>query len=62
MRQTVAVKGSIFDGEDYKQEAVEVWTNGDVVALTYKDFTVAVEIEPVNKLIKAVKRGKHSGK
>ena len=55
MRQTVAVKGAVFDGE-YHQEAIEVWTNADVVSLKYKDITLAVPIEPVKKLISQVKR------
>ena len=55
MRQTVAVKGAVFDGK-YHQEAIEVWTNADVVSLAYKDTTLAVPIEPVKKLIAQVKR------
>lgn len=56
MRQTVLVKGAVFDGEEYRQEAIEVWTNADVVSLAYKDTTLAVPIEPVKKLIAQVKR------
>lgn len=55
MRQTVLVKGAVFDGE-YHQEAIEVWTNADVVSLAYKDTTLAVPIEPVKKLIAQVKK------
>lgn len=57
MRQIVLVKGAVFDGEEYSQEAIEVWTNADVVSLTYKGTTLAVPIEPVKKLIAQVKKG-----
>lgn len=59
MRQTVAIKGFKNIDGDGSIEAIEVWTNGDVVSLTYGDTTLAVPIEPMNKLIKAVKREKH---
>lgn len=55
MRQTVAVKGAVFDGE-YHQEAIEVWTNGEVVSFKYGDTTLAAPIEPIKKLIAQVRR------
>ena len=63
MRQTVAVKGAVFDGE-YHQEAIEVWTNGEVVSFKYGDTTLAAPIEPIKKLITQVKRNgkKHTEK
>lgn len=57
MRQTVLVKGAVFDGEEYRQEAIEVWTNADVVSLAYKGTALAVPIEPVKKLIAQVRKG-----
>lgn len=56
MRQTVLVKGAVFDGE-YHQEAIEVWTNGEVVSYKYKDITLAAPIEPIKKLITQVRKG-----
>lgn len=56
MRQTVAVKGFKNIEDDAGIVAIEVWTNGDVVSLTYKDITLAVPYEPVKKLITQVRR------
>lgn len=55
MRQTVAVKGAVFDGK-YHQEAIEVWTDGEIVSYKYKDIVLAAQIEPIKKLITQVKR------
>lgn len=56
MRQTVAVKGAVFDGK-YHQEAIEVWTDGEVVSYKYKDIVLAAPIEPIKKLIAQVRKG-----
>lgn len=56
MRQTVAVKGAVFDGK-YHQEAIEVWTDGEVVSYKYKDIVLAAPIEPIKKLITQVRKG-----
>ena len=63
MRQTVAVKGAVFDGK-YHQEAIEVWTDGEIVSYKYKDMVIAAPIEPIKKLITQVKRNgkKHTEK
>ena len=56
MRQTVAVKGAVFDGK-YHQEAIEVWTDGEIVSYKYKDIVLAAPIEPIKKLIAQVRKG-----
>lgn len=56
MRQTVAVKGAVFDGT-YHQEAIEVWTDGEIVSYKYKDIVLAAPIEPIKKLITQVRKG-----
>lgn len=56
MRQTVAVKGAVFDGK-YHQEAIEVWTDGEIVSYKYKDMVIAAPIEPIKKLITQVRKG-----
>lgn len=56
MRQTVAVKGAVFDGK-YHQEAIEVWTDGEIVSYKYKDIVFAAPIEPIKKLITQVRKG-----
>ena len=56
MRQTIAVKGAVFDGK-YHQEAIEVWTDGEVVSYKYKDIVLAAPIEPIKKLITQVRKG-----
>ena len=56
MRQTVAVKGAVFDGK-YHQEAIEVWTDGEIVSYKYKDMVLAAPIEPIKKLITQVRKG-----
>lgn len=56
MRQTVAVKGAVFDGT-YHQEAIEVWTDGEIVSYKYKDMVMAAPIEPIKKLITQVRKG-----
>ena len=56
MRQTVAVKGAVFDGT-YHQEAIEVWTDGEIVSYKYKDMVLAAPIEPIKKLITQVRKG-----
>lgn len=56
VRQTVAVKGAVFDGK-YHQEAIEVWTDGEVVSYKYKDIVLAAPIEPIKKLITQVRKG-----
>lgn len=56
MRQTVAVKGAVFDGK-YHQEAIEVWTDGEIVSYKYKDIVMAAPIEPIKKLITQVRKG-----
>lgn len=56
MRQTVAVKGAVFDGK-YHQEAIEVWTDGEIVSYKYKDIVLAAPIEPIKKLITQVRKG-----
>ena len=58
MRQTVAVPGVVAKNDEPRKEAVEVWTNGDALSLTYRDITIAVPLDPVEKLIKAVRLGK----
>ena len=56
VRQTVAVKGAVFDGK-YHQEAIEVWTDGEIVSYKYKDMVLAAPIEPIKKLITQVRKG-----
>ena len=56
MRQTVAVKGFKNINDDAGIEAIEVWTNGEIISLTYQEITLAVPYEPIKKLITQVKR------
>lgn len=58
MRQTVAVPGIFAENDEPRKEAIEAWTNGDALTLTYQSITIAVPLEPVEKLVKAVRRGK----
>lgn len=60
MRQTVAVQGFKNINDDAGIEAIEVWTNGDVISLTYSEYTLAVPYEPVKKLITQVRKARNA--